>query len=312
MAYIKNLVSYIPNKIVSLEHFVGKGKFDTSEYTRLSSQGYHSIAVDNTTSLEMISDVLNQLFYEKQVNPSNIRYLILTYQLYSFPFEVEMLNELKNRFKLKNCKAFSVREQHCSTLLMGIEVANTLLETHPHEKNHFHPEAIVISVGKSVLPENRFDGVFITGDSSVAIHLSTENKGHEIIAIKNITDTRTISTSRPRGGPRWDISYMVNMVSIIKDVLMKSDIKIEDIKKVIPNNAPTEMWTYLANLIKIPVKDFFIEGREILGHYFMSDIALNFEYCLEKNLLSEGYFILLGLGSEGAAGCILCKFRQDK
>lgn len=312
MAYIKNLVSYLPNKSVSLDHFIGKGDFNNTEYTRLQSQGYQSIAVDDTTSLEIISNILDQLFTRKQVNPSNIRYLILTYQLYSFPFEVDILNKLKNRFKLINCTTFSVREQHCSTLLMGIEVANTLIETQSQKGNHSYPEAIVISIGKSVLPENRFDGVYITGDSSVAIHLSTEKKGQEIIAIKNITDTRTISTKNKKGGPRWDISYMVNMVSIIKDVLKESGLSIEDIQKIIPNNAPTEMWTYLANLIKFPIEDFFIEGRQIFGHYFMSDIALNLEYILKNKLLREGYFILLGLGSEGAAGCILCKFNQDK
>ncbi|SDZ37904.1 acyl carrier protein [Bacillus sp. 166amftsu] len=303
MAFIKNVVSFIPNNIVPLQDFVSKGTFDERECLNLLNQGYKSVAVDEKTSLEMIVNVLNQLFLEKEVDPLKIKYLILTYQLYSFPFEINILDEIKRHFKLINCMAYSVRELHCSTLLMGIEIANTLLETESEQSS----DAIVISVGKSVIPQNRFDGVFITGDSCVALHLSQEKKGHQIISIKNITDSRTILTGEKKGGPRWDISYMVNMVSIIKDILTESKLRINDIEKIVTNNAPTEMWEYLAKLLKVPIKQFFIEGREIFGHYFMSDIALNLEYVLENKILKDdGYFLLLALGSEGAAGCILC------
>jgi 3-oxoacyl-[acyl-carrier-protein] synthase III len=305
MSNIQDVVTYIPQKQLNIVSLKDYGVLKKGEFNKLTQQGYSSVAVDEHPSgIEMIYKALDKLFEGNSINPQQVSHLILTYQLYSFPYYVDVFGLIRNRYSLYQSKFFTVRELHCSTLLMGLEMANTLLD-HTVSENNL---AIVLSVGKSILPETRYDDVFVTGDSSVALLLN-KTHGDKILGIRNITDTRTISLVPEPGGPRWDISYIVNLVKIMQEALKDSRVTYRKLKLIIPNNAHKQMWEYLAKLLKLPTQIFFTEGVEKFGHYFMCDIIINYHSVLrESNFINKGdCFMLLGLGSEGAAGCAVCQ-----
>ncbi|GIQ69324.1 hypothetical protein XYCOK13_21480 [Xylanibacillus composti] len=299
---------YCPRGRLTAEAWLGQGQLSHEEYEQLKQAGIRSVAVDDETPApRMMERVMEQLLVKHRLPPERIKYVLVPYLYYSFPWTMNVFAAMRERFGLEQALCFSVRDLLCSNVLMAMHIGSKLLERFAGPDDL----AVVLAVEKCLLPDQRFGGGhFITGDGAAAVFIGSGPRGDKLLAFRSAADLRTLQQGKMRDGRDEvpDYFYYVNLVKTIRFVLSEAQLEIEDIRLIIPNNIAVETWTLLAKLMKIERDRIYTEGLADSGHINNCDLLHNWQRIGAEGLLAAGdYYLLLTLGSGGVICCAVCQ-----
>lgn len=299
---------YIPEGRLTPEEWLRQGEITEEEFQHLKQTGIHSVSVDDETPAPLMMErTLERLFQAYNLPPEKVKYLILPYLYYSFPYSHNVFAALRSRFGLTNALCYSLRDLLCSNVLMGLFVGWQMLDCFAERED----TAIIMTVEKSMMPDQRYGGrYFITGDGGAAAYIGSQAQGDTIVAFRSVTDIRTMQQGKMRHGKDDvpDYFYYVNLVKNIRRALSDALVEMEDIQLVIPNNVAIETWTLLSRLLKIGTERFYTQGLVESGHLNNCDLLFNLHHISQTGKLKPGdYYLLLTLGSGGVICCAVCQ-----
>lgn len=299
---------YWPSARLTAEAWREQGALSMGEYEQLKRAGVNEVAIDEETPAPvMMERAMERLLEEHRLQPERIRYVLLPYLYYSFPWTMNVFTQLRKRFGLEQALCVSVRDLLCSNVLMALQVGSKLLERFADSDDL----AVVLAVEKCLLPDQRYGGGhFITGDGAAAAYVGLGLRGDRLVAFRSAADLRTLQQGKMRSGKDEvpDYFYYVNLVKTIRFVLSDAQVDIADIRLIVPNNVAAATWTMLAKLMKIELGRFYTEGLSAFGHINNCDLLHNWHQIADLSLLSPGdYYLLLTLGSGGVICCAVCQ-----
>lgn len=310
MQYFEDYSIYVPTKRISVEDLRRAKVILDNNVPKLYRRGIHSVPIEpDSSGIEMLFKTLDPIFSKPDFEPNKLRYLMMTNSFHTFLPDQDVFYLVRERYQLQNMIGFSIMDLTCSSFLMGLEIAQSFLkDSAPNEL------IAIVSIQKVTNPLFRYGGdAFIIGDAAVAMILSNRLTGDKILAINNMMHTYTINlansnTDHISGPVYWDYSNLLNLAKVLKKTVQQAGISLSQIKLFIPNNTIIENWEYLARLLKLSPKLFYLDGLKEYGHMNNCDLLLNYDLASQQNLLRKGdYYVMISLGLGGTIGCAVCK-----
>lgn len=302
---------YVPEERLTVESFADQGLLSPNEAASLLGRGMASVPCEKELpSPDMLDLTLYALLNRFHVDPELVRYVVMPYLYYSFPYTKDVLGSLRRKYGFRQAVCFSLRDQLCSGYLMGMYAAGKLLEAAEDDAT-----VVLLTVEKCLLPGQRYGGgVLITGDACAASLLGKRLGGDRVLAVRSVTDIRTLQQGKlkNRADDVPNYFYFVNLAKVIRRTLADAGLDFGDLKVAIPNNITQETWRQLAVLLKISPELFYTEGPSVSGHLNTCDLPVNYaRLALEGKLRPGDYYAMISLGNGGVIGCAVCQKGND-
>ena len=215
-------------------------------------------------------------------------------------------NEIQKKLEIKKCICLDILAG-CSGYINAIDIAQLYLSTNRINK------ALIIGVDKlSAYTDKKDIGTSIIlsdGAGALLLGVTTKNKKY-ISNINAEIDENKILTCKinekiQMKGKEIYKYAVTNTIENIKELLKKSEEKIENVKYIIPHQSNSKIMKSIDTRLKIEKEKMFI-NIENIGNTFCASIPIALNEMFEKNLLYEGdKVILLGYGGGLNTGSIL-------
>ena len=215
-------------------------------------------------------------------------------------------NEIQKKLVIKKCICLDILAG-CSGYINAIDIAQLYLSTNRINK------ALIIGVDKlSAYTDKKDIGTSIIlsdGAGALLLGVTTKNKKY-ISNINAEIDENKILTCKinekiQMKGKEIYKYAVTNTIENIKELLKKSEEKIENVKYIIPHQSNSKIMKSIDTRLKIEKEKMFI-NIENIGNTFCASIPIALNEMFEKNLLYEGdKVILLGYGGGLNTGSIL-------
>ncbi|WP_415839603.1 hypothetical protein [Paenibacillus tarimensis] len=293
---INTIAAAVPQKEFAVSSFVKSGIMSTEQYARALSMHCDTIRYDPKMSgLDLILASMDKLMEAGSVKPQNVSYVVLCYDHILMSNLLNIKSLLQTRYQLRKTEVLTIRDLYCSTALMGLKVCKELLAASSEED-----QIIMVVVERGPALEDRFDGYFVTGDSSVSVLLQLSGAGDSVLKVRHET---TDNTDIPYG----NFFTPIHLAKLFSNTVKAAGLTISTIKKVITNNVYSEVWNAVAKTSKLPKALFYVEDTRPFGPLEMSDVLLHCEAARQVGLVKGDYFALLTLGLYGGMGCAICR-----
>jgi len=178
-------------------------------------------------------------------------------------------------------------------------------------------------------PKDKETAIFFSDGAGAAI-IGKVQKGKGVVSSKFLTDSSTYEAVRFRGGGSSfplinrtfseDIDFIemnglatwkqaiTNLPKVIKDLLVKADMKIEDIDFCIFHQANLNLIQYVMAKLKIPLDKTYTNVEEI-GNTGSASIGIALSEAIEKGKIKPGQTVLFaGVGAGFNFGASIWKF----
>lgn len=283
------------------------------------------IATDNDSSSSMATIAANNLLKKLNIDPAKID-LIVTATFspdYMFP---PVSAKIQLNLGAKNAQIIDVNT-NCTGFVTALTVASDRMRI---DENYRY--ALVIGVElhtRYINPTDKETAIFFSDGAGVAI-LGKVEKGKGIIASQFFTDSSTYESVRFRGGgssyplsnrtfvPEVDYIEMnglatwkqaiTNLPKTIKELLLKSDLNIEQIDFCIFHQANLNLINYIMTKLKIPIDKTYTNVEEI-GNTGSASIGIALSEALELGKIKENQKVIFaGVGAGFNFGANLWQF----
>lgn len=317
---------YLPEKIQTNEELCNVMTDVTPEWI-LTKTGIKRryIATKDDSSSSMATIAAKKLLGRFNISPDRIN-LIVTATFspdYMFP---PVSAKIQLNLGSKNAQIIDVNT-NCTGFVTALTVASDRMRI-----DDTYEYALVIGVElhtRFINPQDKETAIFFSDGAGVAL-LGKVKKSSGIISSKFLTDSSTYESVRFRGGgssypllnrvftPEIDYIEMnglatwkqaiTNLPMVIKELLVKSDINIEEIDFCIFHQANLNLIQYIMAKLKIPLYKTYTNVEEI-GNTGSASIGIALSEAIEKNKVKPGQKVLLaGVGAGFNFGASIWQF----
>ena len=317
---------YLPEKIQTNEELCNVMTDVTPEWI-LTKTGIKRryIATKDDSSSSMATIAAKKLLGRFNISPDRIN-LIVTATFspdYMFP---PVSAKIQLNLGSKNAQIIDVNT-NCTGFVTALTVASDRMRI-----DDTYEYALVIGVElhtRFINPQDKETAIFFSDGAGVAL-LGKVKKGSGIISSKFLTDSSTYESVRFRGGgssypllnrvftPEIDYIEMnglatwkqaiTNLPKVIKELLVKSDINIEEIDFCIFHQANLNLIQYIMAKLKIPLYKTYTNVEEI-GNTGSASIGIALSEAIETNKVKAGQKVLLaGVGAGFNFGASIWQF----
>jgi 3-oxoacyl-[acyl-carrier-protein] synthase-3 len=317
---------YLPKKIQTNEELCEVMTDVTPEWI-LKKTGIKRryIATKDDSSSSMATIAAKKLLDKCNITPDRIN-LIVTATFspdYMFP---PVSAKIQLNLGATNAQIIDVNT-NCTGFVTALTVASDRMRI---DENYEY--ALVIGVElhtRFINPEDKETAIFFSDGAGVAL-LGKVKRGSGIINSKFLTDSSTYESVRFRGGgssypllnrvftPEIDYIEMnglatwkqaiTNLPKVIKDLLLKSDLKIEEIDFCIFHQANLNLIQYIMAKLKIPLDKTYTNVEEI-GNTGSASIGIALSEAIELGKVKSGQKVLLaGVGAGFNFGASMWQF----
>lgn len=311
---ISKIEIYLPKKVYTNEEIKKVNpNFDTEKIKNKIGISKRHIAAENETALDMATRVCEKMF--QHVDKKEIDFIILCTQSpdYKLPTSACIL---QHRLNLRTDVGAFDYNLGCSGYVYGLALAKSLINTKMASKILL----VTSNTYSKYIKGNDFPNRSIFGDAATAtliessriekignFDFGTDGSGANNLIVKN-------------GGARFsfyeqndnDFLYMdgpeifnftiANTPKTVENVLIKNDIKLDEIDFVIFHQANKFMLNYLRKKIKIERDKFYI-NLDKTGNTVSSTIPLALKDSLDNNKIKSGEKVLLTGFGVGYSWC---------
>jgi 3-oxoacyl-[acyl-carrier-protein] synthase-3 len=283
------------------------------------------IARKDDSSSSMATIAAKKLLEKHNISPDKINLIVAaTFSPdYMFP---PVSAKIQLNLGAKNAQIIDVNT-NCTGFVTGLTVASDRMRI-----DDTYDYALVIGVElhtRFINPKDRETAIFFSDGAGVAL-LGHVKKGSGIINSKFLTDTSTYESVRFRGGgssyplvnrkfmPEIDYIEMnglatwkqaiTNLPKVIKELLVKSEMKIEDVDFCIFHQANLNLIQYVMAKLKIPLDKTHTNVEEI-GNTGSASIAIALSEAIQLGKVKPGQKVLLaGVGAGFNFGASIWQF----
>ena len=317
---------YLPEKIQTNEELCEVMTDVTPEWI-LTKTGINRryIATKDDSSSSMATVAVKKLLDKCNISPDKID-LIVTATFspdYMFP---PVSAKIQLNLGAKNAQIIDVNT-NCTGFVTALTVASDRMRI-----DDTYEYALVIGVElhtRFINPQDKETAIFFSDGAGVAL-LGKVKRGLGIINSKFLTDSSTYESVRFRGGgssypilnrvfnPEIDYIEMnglatwkqaiTNLPKVIKDLLLKSDLKIENIDFCVFHQANLNLIQYIMSKLKIPLDKTYTNVEEI-GNTGSASIGIALSEAIELGKIKSGQKVLLaGVGAGFNFGASIWQF----
>jgi 3-oxoacyl-[acyl-carrier-protein] synthase-3 len=317
---------YLPEKIQTNEALCEVMTDVTPEWILIKTgikRRYIASKDDSSSSLATIA--AKKLLEKCNISPDKVN-LIVTATFspdYMFP---PVSAKIQLNLGAKNAQIIDVNT-NCTGFVTALTVASDRMRI-----DDTYEYSLVIGVElhtRFINPKDKETAIFFSDGSGVAL-LGKVKKGMGIINSNFLTDSSTYESVRFRGGgssyplfnrlftPEIDYIEMnglatwkqaiTNLPKLIKELLVKTDLNIEDIDFCIFHQANLNLIQYIMAKLKIPLDKTFTNVEEI-GNTGSASIGIALSEAIELGKIKSGQRVLLaGVGAGFNFGASIWQF----
>lgn len=330
-AYINAISYYLPEKILSNEELVSEfPEWSIEKVANKVGIDHRHISAKNETAGDMAVKAAERLFEEHGINKDEIDFVVLCTQSpdYYLPSTACVIQQ---RVGLStSCGAFDIN-LGCSGYEYGLAVAkgfilagiakNVLLLTTETYTKYIHPK----DKGNRTIFGDGASATLVATDGFAEIgefSLGTDGKGADSLIVKSgasrhpdrLNDLSFDENNNPRSS---DYLYMDGKAIfdftsdavpiMVKDVLKKNSLSLENIDLVVFHQANKYMINYLRKLLEIDKEHFYIFLQDV-GNTVSSTVPIALCMALKEDKL-HGDILIAGFGVGFSWGATILKCR---
>ncbi len=215
-------------------------------------------------------------------------------------------NYIQKKLKFEKCMCLDIFAG-CSGFINAFDIARLYIETGKIKK------ALVIGVDKlsSTIDKEDIGTMAVLSDGAGAVLIEKSDVQKEYVSnIESEIDEKNILNyeigQKIQMNGKEVYKYAVTKpVENIKQLLQKSNEKIEDIKYIIPHQSNLKIMNAIAKKLEIPQSKMYSNIQEV-GNTFCASIPIAISEMIDKKILNENdKIILLGYGGGLNTGSIL-------
>lgn len=317
---------YLPEKIQTNEELCEVMTDVTPEWilTKTGIKRRYIATIDDSSS-SMATIAAKKMLDKFNISPDKIS-LIVTATFspdYMFP---PVSAKIQLNLQAKNAQIIDVNT-NCTGFVTALTIASDRMRI-----DDTYEYALVIGVElhtRFINPQDKETAIFFSDGAGVAL-LGKVKKGLGIINSNFHTDSSTYESVRFRGGgssypflnrlftPEIDNIEMnglatwkqaiTNLPKVIKDLLLKSDLKMEEIDFCIFHQANLNLIQYIMAKLKIPLDKTYTNVEEI-GNTGSASIGIALSEAIELSKVKSGQKVLLaGVGAGFNFGASIWQF----
>lgn len=300
---------YLPNhkvKSSDLEAKLGLEKEYIYKRTGIQERYYAKEETIEELAQKSVDNLISKFDKEKKEEILKQIDLIIVATTSSSSLMPGISNEIQKKLEIKKCICLDILAG-CSGYINAIDIAQLYLSTNRVNK------ALIIGVDKlSAYTDKKDVGTsIILSDGAGAFLLGATQKNKKYISNinaeidKNEILTCKINEKIQMKGKEIYKYAVTNTIENIKELLKKSEEKIENVKYIIPHQSNSKIMKSIDTRLKLEKEKMFTNIK-YAGNTFCASIPIALNEMFEKNLLSEGdKVILLGYGGGLNTGSIL-------
>lgn len=241
--------------------------------------------------IEKYEEMLKRMFEKTDIKPNEISYFIAVDLYSNASNDISICSYLQKKYKIENATMFSLH-QGCGSTLISMGLARKLLDNN-------NKYMLIISSCFAPSFEGRFIGTTVVGDALGLMVISHQDSKFEIVDSISVSDGQ-ISFDAYNGIEfKPDVvSVVVKGVGVIKQLISRNGLTMEDIQHVIPQSINYQKYSGLyAKMLGIKSEQMFLDNIAKGGHLGDVDIMRNFhDYFGSNALLKDKYYLLYGIG----------------
>ena len=217
-------------------------------------------------------------------------------------------NYIQKKLKIEKCMCLDIFAG-CSGFINAFDIARLYIDTGKIKK------ALVVGVDKlsSTIDKEDIGTMAVLSDGAGAVLIEKSDVQKEYVSnIESEIDEKNILNyeigQKIQMNGKEVYKYAVTKpVENIKQLLQKSNEKIEDIKYIIPHQSNLKIMNAIAKKLEIPQSKMYSNIQEV-GNTFCASIPIAISEMIDKKILNENdKIILLGYGGGLNTGSILLK-----
>ena len=217
-------------------------------------------------------------------------------------------NYIQKKLKIEKCMCLDIFAG-CGGFINAFDIAKLYIETGKIKK------ALVVGVDKlsSTIDKEDIGTMAVLSDGAGAVLIEKSDVQKDYVSnIESEIDEKNILNyeigQKIQMNGKEVYKYAVTKpVENIKQLLQKSNEKIEDIKYIIPHQSNLKIMNAIAKKLEIPQSKMYSNIQEV-GNTFCASIPIAISEMIDKKILNENdKIILLGYGGGLNTGSILLK-----
>ena len=288
---------YLPPNPITVEDYAEKAEFTAEQRQRYEEvHGLKTIHISRgATPADLALEACRKLFDRSGVSPDSIDALIIHHTAFILSFEPRTLvGELQHKLGLSRAVGFSLSGQACSTVIGALMVARNMIWTKTAKK--------VLVVGTdSFLGSQQarvIEDTTLLGEGASAVIVEASEGRTELTELCNFVSgagykVRNVDNT-------FQLSYFLGCIRVIREVLKRSSLSLDDIAMLVPHNINSSSWKNILPHIGCDPSKLFSKNIARRGHVCGSDLIINLTDVLEEGSVQQGDSTLLmtaGLGS---------------
>ncbi|WP_160036763.1 3-oxoacyl-[acyl-carrier-protein] synthase III C-terminal domain-containing protein [Paenibacillus sp. An7] len=298
MIFIKKIWTYIPETTLEIQQLNEHLSLKKAQVKVLEKiHGLKQIRKDQQGNLFFLLDrIFEQITVDPDLDLTSIKYIIYCHTIQEiFPYNVNVIRELKIKYDLEHAVIFSLTQQNCATGIMAIDIAKRLLNS-MSENEH----VLLLTGEKTFSPVVQFiPNTTVMGEASAAVLLGLKDKGNQLVHSKHHTIGKfcNVLTGDEETLKEFQEIYVPTLCRVIEDTLQEAGLSIQDISWIIPHNVNISSWKKVATTLSFPLDRIYLDNVATLGHCFCSDPFINLqEALLQSKIQREDYYLLVSVG----------------
>jgi len=301
--FVHDLAYYLGNQRVSIQDSAKAGRLFTDAeqfaeagfaFHRMSSptQNAYDLAVGAVSQIKNALQDVNSIIYATCL-PLNGN--IGSYSKFKESKDVKYLmdypaSHLQADFSLENAAVIGLNQQACTSMLGSLRLARALIVSEPEQKK-------ILCVTADRFPEGAsYEQAYnVISDGGAACLVSTEEKGFRLVATHALTNGALAQANDDETVG----SYFSYTHRLLTELLAKSNLTMDNIDWIIPQNTNVNAWVILSRLLGTEYEKVYFKSIKEVGHIISSDNIVNLAQIEEENLVKPGQKLLLFMAGFG-------------
>ncbi len=181
-------------------------------------------------------------------------------------------------------------QQACTSMLGSVRVACGLLTTEGDFEN------ILCLTSDCFPPGAKYEQSYsLISDGAACCVVSRKPEGYRILACHQITNGAAVQASDEETAAVY-FTYMHRMVN---ETLAKAKMTAENLDWIVPQNINKKAWQILSRVLKIDLKQVFIEPMPEVAHCISGDNIINLKHLEESDRVEPGQRLLCLMAGYG-------------
>lgn len=199
-------------------------------------------------------------------------------------------SHLQADFGLENAAVLGLNQQACTSMLGSLRLARALILSE-NDQNR------ILCVTADRFPEGAsYEQAYnVISDGAAACVVSTEEKGYRLVATHALTNGALAQANDDETVG----SYFSYTHRLLTELFEKSNIKIDEIDWIIPQNTNVNAWVILSRLLGTEFEKVYFKSIQEVGHIISSDNIVNLVKIEEEKLVKPGQKLLLFMAGFG-------------